>query len=101
MSTKKAISFIPEVFEEKELWQLRIVKDRCKGCLFCIKFCPMEILESSSEFNARGYHPPKLKKGLTMDDCAKCGFCELICPEFSIFLEKVKVEPEEEEIRKK
>jgi NAD-dependent dihydropyrimidine dehydrogenase PreA subunit len=25
-----------------------------------------------------------------MDDCAKCGFCELICPEFSIFLEKDK-----------
>jgi formate hydrogenlyase subunit 6/NADH:ubiquinone oxidoreductase subunit I len=25
-----------------------------------------------------------------MADCAKCGFCELICPEFSIFLEKIE-----------
>jgi len=47
-------------------------------------------LESSPEINAKGYHPPRLKKGETMDDCAKCGFCELICPEFSIFLVKDK-----------
>ena len=88
MTTKKAISFIPQKYQKDDDWQLKIIKDRCKGCLFCIKFCPMEILESSPEINSKGYHPPRLKKGVTMDDCAKCGFCELICPEFSIFLEK-------------
>jgi 2-oxoglutarate ferredoxin oxidoreductase subunit delta len=89
MSTKKAISFIPQEYTEQEKWQLKIITDRCKGCLFCIRYCPKLILESSSEINAKGYHPPKLKDDVTMDDCAKCGFCELICPEFSIYLEKV------------
>ncbi len=90
MTAKKAISFIPPEFKEQEKWQLKIITDRCKGCLFCIMYCPTEILESSPEINAKGYHPPRLKKGETMDDCAKCGFCELICPEFSIFLVKDK-----------
>lgn len=89
MSTKKAISFIPPDYKEQEKWQLKIITDRCKGCLFCIRYCPAQILESSSEINAKGYHPPKLIDTVTMDDCAKCGFCELICPEFSIYLEKV------------
>ena len=89
MTVKKSISFIPPEYQEQEKWQLKIITDRCKGCLFCIRFCPSEILESSPEINSKGYHPPKLKKGKNMDDCAKCGFCELICPEFSIFLEKI------------
>ncbi|MBN1329899.1 MAG: 4Fe-4S binding protein [Candidatus Heimdallarchaeota archaeon] len=88
MTVKKEISFIPPDYRQQEKWQLRIITDRCKGCLFCIEYCPSQILESSSEINTKGYHPPKLKEGLTMDDCAKCGFCELICPEFSIYLEK-------------
>jgi len=90
MTVKKAISFIPPEFKEQEIWQLKIITDRCKGCLFCIKFCPTKVLKSSAEINARGYHPPMLKENVTMDDCAKCGFCELICPEFAIFLEKIE-----------
>lgn len=88
MTLKKAISFISPDYEVQEKWHLKIILDRCKGCLFCINFCPMEILESSPEINSKGYHPPKLKNDKNMDDCANCGFCELICPEFSLFLEK-------------
>ncbi|MCG3215988.1 MAG: 4Fe-4S ferredoxin, partial [Candidatus Heimdallarchaeota archaeon] len=40
-----------------------------------------------------GYHPPKLINGKSFDDCAECHFCELICPEFSIFV----IVPEKEE----
>jgi 2-oxoglutarate ferredoxin oxidoreductase subunit delta len=89
MSLGKKISFIPPEFIEQEKWHLKIITDRCKGCLFCIQFCPTDVLESSPEINSKGYHPPKLKDDVTMDDCAKCGFCELICPEFSIYLEKI------------
>jgi len=59
-----------------------IIVDRCKGCGFCIEFCPKKALEVSPEFNPKGYHPPRLT---SEDACINCRFCELICPEFAIF----------------
>jgi 2-oxoglutarate ferredoxin oxidoreductase subunit delta len=89
----QTISFLPKDYQEHSNWRLAIIKDRCKGCEFCVTFCPTEILELSPEINSKGYHPPKLKDGKTMDDCAKCRFCELLCPEFAIFLEELTDEP--------
>lgn len=60
-----------------------LIKDRCKGCGFCIEFCPGKILELSDEFNAKGYHPPRVKDH---DGCFDCRLCELICPEFAIYI---------------
>lgn len=62
--------------------EIHIVKDRCKGCGFCIEFCPREVLETSEEFNARGVHPPKVKDEAR---CTLCHFCAAICPDFAIF----------------
>jgi len=62
--------------------EVYIIKDRCKGCGFCIEFCPKEVLEASEEFNKRGVHPPKVKDE---SKCVLCGFCEAICPDFAIF----------------
>jgi len=61
---------------------LHIIADRCKGCGFCIQYCPRHVLEESEEFNDKGYHLPRV-----VDDsaCLSCGFCELICPEFAIY----------------
>ena len=62
--------------------EVHIIKNRCKGCGFCIEFCPKEVLEESEELNERGVHPPKVKDE---DKCALCGFCTVICPDFAIF----------------
>ncbi|MBU2550535.1 MAG: 4Fe-4S binding protein [Proteobacteria bacterium] len=62
--------------------EVKIIKDRCKGCGFCIEFCPNKILEFSPEFNAKGYHPPRVT---SYDECVNCDLCEIICPEFAIF----------------
>lgn len=59
-----------------------IIEDRCKGCGYCIDFCPKKVLEFSPGFNRKGYHPPLVVK---KDDCVNCHFCEIICPEFAIF----------------
>jgi 2-oxoglutarate ferredoxin oxidoreductase subunit delta len=63
--------------------EIHIIKDQCKGCGFCIEFCPKKVLEESREINARGVHPPKI-----VDDgkCVLCGFCTAVCPDFAIFV---------------
>jgi len=55
--------------------------ERCKGCSFCVEFCPQGALKLSAEFNKKGYHPPLADE----EKCLDCGFCELVCPEFSIY----------------
>jgi 2-oxoglutarate ferredoxin oxidoreductase subunit delta len=72
-----------------------IIDERCKGCRFCIEFCPRKVLEESDKYNSRGYHPPEV---INPDDCVHCELCELICPEFAIFVLDAK---EEEKRRKK
>ena len=61
---------------------VHILEDRCKGCGYCIDFCPRQVLEFSKKFNVKGYHPPEATK---QEDCANCHYCEIICPEFAIF----------------
>ena len=55
---------------------------RCKGCGFCIAFCPPKVLAFSTEFNAQGYHFPQL---LNAEECAGCDLCGLFCPDFAIY----------------
>jgi len=74
--------------------EIYIIRDRCKGCGFCIQFCPKEVLEESEEINARGVHPPKVKDA---GKCALCGFCTAICPDFAIFVVEKPSEKKEEE----
>ncbi|HUV52516.1 MAG TPA: ferredoxin family protein [Dehalococcoidia bacterium] len=61
-----------------------INKDRCKGCGYCVEFCPRDTLKMSDELGPKGYG------FATMADkskCLGCGLCEIICPEFAINLE--------------
>ena len=64
---------------------IHVIKERCKGCGFCVEFCPKGVLEVSEEFNPQGYHPPRVKDS---DSCVGCGLCEMICPDFAIYLEE-------------
>jgi 2-oxoglutarate ferredoxin oxidoreductase subunit delta len=62
---------------------IHIIDDQCKGCGFCVEYCPKDILELSAEFNTKGYHPPIV---LNENDCVYCQLCEIICPEFAIYV---------------
>ncbi len=64
------------------LGKVVIIDDRCKGCGFCIAYCPREVLRLSSDFNKKGYHPPDV---VNASKCANCHFCEVLCPEFAIY----------------
>ena len=63
---------------------VHIVDDRCKGCGFCIEFCPQEVLTISKRTNAKGYHPPEI---IPDTQCINCGLCTLLCPDFAIYIE--------------
>lgn len=62
--------------------EVHIIEDRCKGCGYCIEFCPRKILALSERFNKKGYHPPAV---LQAEACVNCHYCEIICPEFAIY----------------
>lgn len=53
----------------------------CKGCSYCIDFCPSHCLEFSKGYNAKGYHYPELSDP---DACTGCDMCGLYCPDFAI-----------------
>lgn len=62
--------------------EILVIAERCKGCSYCVEYCPRGVLALSRTFNAKGYHTPyAIKEG----DCATCGLCEVLCPEFAIY----------------
>ena len=71
---------LEEVFVARGI--VHIIEERCKGCGYCIEYCPKDVLVFSNRFNAKGYHPPEVKRP---DDCVNCHYCEIICPDFAIY----------------
>ncbi len=65
------------------LAEIHLLKDECKGCGYCIEFCPKKVLEESDEINARGVHPPRI---VDESKCIICSFCSAVCPDFAIFV---------------
>ena len=60
---------------------VNIESNRCKGCGFCVEFCPTHVLEMTQEFNVLGYHYPAATKA---EDCTGCDQCGAFCPDFAI-----------------
>ena len=67
--------------------EIHLLKDECKGCGYCIEYCPKKVLEESDEINARGIHPPRI---VDENKCINCSFCSVVCPDFAIFVVEKK-----------
>ncbi|MFH2104378.1 MAG: 4Fe-4S binding protein [Chloroflexota bacterium] len=63
---------------------VHVIEERCKGCGFCVEFCPRDLLSMSARTNSKGYHPPETSDDL---NCVNCGLCALLCPDFAIYVE--------------
>ncbi len=74
---------VPLDSEEIEITKgvVSIIESRCKGCGYCIEYCPRNVLEFSEKYNVKGYHPPVV----VSDECLNCHYCEFLCPEFAIY----------------
>jgi 2-oxoglutarate ferredoxin oxidoreductase subunit delta len=71
-----------EDIAKKAKGRVVIINERCKGCGFCVEFCPTKCLDLSGQYNSKGYHPPVLvHKG----DCTGCDICGMVCPDFAIY----------------
>lgn len=53
----------------------------CKGCGYCIKFCPKHILEMGKERSHKGHFYPV---NINEEACTTCAICALMCPEAAI-----------------
>jgi 2-oxoglutarate ferredoxin oxidoreductase subunit delta len=79
--------------KKKEKTEIIIYKERCKGCTYCVEFCPKDVLEMSEEFNKKGAHIPKVARP---EACISCEVCQYVCPDLAIFVHRIP-QPEEDE----
>lgn len=66
---------------------IKIDARKCKGCAYCVKFCPKDLIYLSANFNEKGYHPAVFTKE---EDCTGCALCGLVCPDLAIMVYKQK-----------
>jgi 2-oxoglutarate ferredoxin oxidoreductase subunit delta len=75
---------IPVLFKNEEKQKALFLQfNRCAGCHICIEVCPKNILEKSDELNTKVQYPPRVKEG---GECSFCQSCELVCPDFAIYV---------------
>ena len=66
-----------------EVVELFLDGSRCKGCHYCVEICARKTLAIGEEMNAKGHLLPKVVEN---GECAACGLCPMICPDFAICL---------------
>jgi 2-oxoglutarate ferredoxin oxidoreductase subunit delta len=78
-SPEKVMCWVKGHLEECQQ-KLVIAKGWCKRCDTCITFCPVKALDHDEE------KYPKVDN----HKCISCGTCEILCPDFAIFVTGLK-----------
>ena len=64
---------------------VQIDTERCKGCNFCVDYCPKKSISLSEELNLKGYFVAAFDPD---DGCTGCGVCAVMCPEVAVEVER-------------
>ena len=61
--------------------EIKIDRELCKGCGYCVDVCPNGSITIETVFNKKGFYPASVKDS---GKCTGCALCAEICPEIAI-----------------
>jgi 2-oxoglutarate ferredoxin oxidoreductase subunit delta len=74
---------------QKKRFKVEIDSKLCKGCYFCIRYCPSGVFSKSEEIGELGYVIAKVEHP---EKCTGCRLCLIYCPDFAVSVEEDGVE---------
>lgn len=60
---------------------IKIDKERCKGCEFCVHFCPKKAIRMADGLNSKGHRFSCVDESV---ECSGCAVCAKFCPDVAI-----------------
>ncbi|MDY6853695.1 MAG: ferredoxin family protein [Thermodesulfobacteriota bacterium] len=66
---------------ERSKGEIIIDEQYCKGCAYCLEFCPKDCITKGDKFSAQGYQIPVFEN---KENCSACMICAKMCPESAI-----------------
>jgi 2-oxoglutarate ferredoxin oxidoreductase subunit delta len=84
-----AESVLKEASLLSERRRVKLAKSLCKGCGYCVEFCPRKVFEESDETNEKGVRLPRIARP---EDCTLCGLCTRLCPDFALTMAEEETE---------
>lgn len=61
--------------------RISIDRELCKGCGYCLLFCPKKVIVIEEKFNSSGFFPAGF---LGNGKCTGCALCAEMCPDMAI-----------------
>ena len=63
--------------------KIAVDRELCKGCLLCVRACPVKVLEQDAAPNGSGSYPVRAAPA---EACIACGNCYEVCPDVCLTL---------------
>lgn len=73
----------------RKRFRVEINPKLCKGCYFCIRYCPSGVFSKSEEIGELGYVAAKVDHP---EKCTGCRLCLVYCPDFATSIEEEEAE---------
>jgi len=75
------------VLKAKKVYKVKVDEKLCKGCYFCVKFCPMGVFVRSDTIGELGYNLAQVE---FPEKCTGCKACLFYCPDLAVAIEEQK-----------